>query len=100
MWAQTGMRAGEVAGLRWGDVDFERGTAVVQRTVLLALRRLPVQALDPEAYVFTWQGSNPWHPMAILRAWKRALKGAGVRYRSPEQLRHTFASLLLSRNAP
>lgn len=25
---------------------------------------------------------------------------AGVRYRSPEQLRHTFASTLLSRNAP
>jgi integrase len=38
--------------------------------------------------------------MAILRAWKRALRAAGVRYRAPEQLRHTFASALLSRNAP
>ncbi len=35
-----------------------------------------------------------------MRAWKRALAAAGVRYRPPEMLRHTFASLLLSRNAP
>ena len=26
------MRAGEVAGLRWGDLDLSRGLAVVQRT--------------------------------------------------------------------
>jgi integrase len=38
--------------------------------------------------------------MAVLRGWKRALRAAGVRYRSPEQLRHTFASTMLSRNAP
>jgi integrase len=30
------------------------------------------------------------------RAWKRALKAAGVEYRSPYQLRHTYASVLLS----
>ncbi len=29
-----------------------------------------------------------------------AAKRVGVRYRNPEQLRHTFASTLLSRNAP
>ena len=32
--------------------------------------------------------------------WRRALTRAQVRYREPEQLRHTFASTLLSRNAP
>jgi integrase len=140
VWAQTGMRAGELAGLRWGDLDLDKGTVTVQRTysrgrigptktrqsrsvsllhpvpeetahwkpgatiesraVLLSLRRLPVQATDPEAYVFVWQDGGPWHPMAVLRAFKRALRAAGVRYRSPEQLRHTFASTMLSRNAP
>jgi integrase len=140
VWAQTGMRAGEVAGLRWGDLDLDRGLVVVQRTytrgrigptktrrarsvsllhpttedtaewkpgatldsraVLLAIRRLPVQALDAEAPLFAWQDGQLWHPMAVLRAWKRALRAAGVRYRAPEQLRHTFASLMLSRNAP
>jgi integrase len=43
---------------------------------------------------------QPWHPMAVLRAFKRVLRAAGVRYRFPEQLRHTFASTMLSRNAP
>jgi len=38
--------------------------------------------------------------MAVLRAWKRALQAASVRYRSPGQLRHAFASIMLSRNAP
>ena len=31
------------------------------------------------------------------RPWRRTLLAAGVRYREPEQLRHTFASTLLSR---
>jgi len=38
--------------------------------------------------------------MEVHRAWKRGLLAAGVRYRPPEQLRHTWASTLLSRNAP
>lgn len=141
LWAQTGMRAGEIAALRWGDLDLERGVVVVERSLsrgrigptktrrarevsflhpiaeetpewrpgrsqasrqLLAdLRRFPVQALDPEAYVFVKRdGATPWDPMTVLRAWKRALKAADVRYRPPEQLRHTFASTMLSRNAP
>jgi|SRR5262245_15410377 len=140
VWAQTGMRAGEVSGLRWGDLDLDRATVLVERTytrgrigptktrrsrmvsllhpttedtlewkpgatvdsrgVLLALRRLPVQAIDPETPLFVWQAGQPWHSMAVIRAWKRALRAAGVRYRAPEQLRHTFASAMLSRNAP
>jgi integrase len=38
--------------------------------------------------------------MEVHRAWRRILLTAKVRYRPPEQLRHTFASTLLSRNAP
>ena len=38
--------------------------------------------------------------MEVHRAWRRVLTAAKVRYRSPEQLRHTFASTMLSRNAP
>jgi hypothetical protein len=36
----------------------------------------------------------------VHRRWKRVLRAADVRYRPPEQLRHTFASTMLSRNAP
>src|SRR5262245_63744769 len=38
--------------------------------------------------------------MTVHRSWRRVLAAAQVRYRSPEQLRHTFASTMLSRNAP
>ena len=33
LWAQTGMRAGEVCGLQRHDLDPERGTVVVHRTL-------------------------------------------------------------------
>ena len=38
--------------------------------------------------------------MLVHRLWRRTLTRAKVRYRVPEQLRHTLASTLLSRNAP
>jgi integrase len=139
LWAQTGMRAGEVCGLQWQDLDLEAGTALVRRTwsrqrlgptktgivrpvsflhpttepttewrpgvtpasrlILTGLRRLTVRSLEPEAFVFGG-GAVPVHSMELHRDWKRVLAAAKVRYRSPEQLRHTFASTMLSRNAP
>ena len=140
LWAQSGMRAGEVAGLQWQDLDLERGTALVRRTwsrqrlgptktghersvsilhpvaeatadwrpgvierarsVVAGLRALTVRPLDdPEAFVFG-RGRVALSSMEVHRRWRRLLQAAKVRYRSPEQLRHTFASTLLSRNAP
>jgi integrase len=32
LWAQSGMRAGEVCGLQWQDLDLVAGTAIVRRT--------------------------------------------------------------------
>jgi integrase len=134
LWALTGMRAGEVFGLRLKDLDLEAGTAVVRRSlsrgrlgspktgkarvvsichpllerpeaVLEALRALRSvreaeaavagRDLDPEGYVFLRASGQPHRSIAEL--WKRCLTLAGVRYRNPEQLRHTFASTLLSR---
>jgi integrase len=141
LWAQSGMRAGEVAGLQWQDLDLERGIALVRRTwsrqrlgptktghergisilhpvadetsdwrpgvtqggarsVVAGLHHLTVRPLDdPEAFVFG-RGRVPLSSMEVHRRWRRLLQAAKVRYRSPEQLRHTFASTLLSRNAP
>jgi integrase len=139
VWAQSGMRAGEVCGLTWGDLDLERGAALVQRTwsrqrlgptktrqtrlvsflhpvvddtaewrpgatvdgrrAVDALRATKVRGLDPDAFVFG-RSRQPMGSMELHRAWRRALTAAKVRYRSPEQLRHTFASTMLSRNAP
>jgi integrase len=140
LWAQSGLRAGEVAGLQWQDVGLADGVVKVRRTwsrqqlgptktasstrdvsilhpvaddtlewrpgateasrrVLQGLRHLTVRSLEPEAFLFQRNG-RPLSSMEVHRAWKRVLIAAGVRYRAPEQLRHTFASTLLSRNAP
>ena len=63
------------------------------------LRRLTVRSLDPEAFIFGRDG-QPISSMEVHRTWKRVLVAASVRYRRPEQLRHTWASTMLSRNAP
>src|SRR5437867_4928422 len=55
--------------------------------------------MDPEAFVFG-RGRTPRSSMELHRAWRRVMAAAKVRYRAPEQLRHTFASTMLSRNAP
>ena len=46
------------------------------------------------------RGRVPLSSMELHRRWRRVLIVARVRYRKPEQLRHTFASTMLSRNAP
>jgi integrase len=141
LWAQSGMRAGEVYGLQQHDMNYNAGTALVRRTwsrqrlgptktnlerepsflhpiaddspewhpsrstaaarsLLGMLRALPGQGLLPDVFVFTRPNGKPWSSDTIKRPWRRTLLAAGVRYREPEQLRHTFASTLLSRNAP
>lgn len=57
-----------------------------------ALRR------DPEA--FLWHSHRPFPEDMLGRFWKATLARAGVRYRTPEQARHSFASTMLSRGAP
>ena len=68
-------------------------------SVLIALRQLRVQPMDPTAFLFTRHGA-PWTSKDQSQVWRNVLAKAHVRYRNPEQLRHTFTSTLLSRNAP
>ena len=133
------MRAGEVCGLQRHDLDPDRATVVVRRTltngrlgptktrqartvsllhptveevaewrpgatvgsrlVLDALRGLRVRSLLPEAPLFL-RGDAAWPSWALHAEWRRILTAAGVRYREPEQLRHTFASTMLCRATP
>jgi integrase len=69
------------------------------REVLARLQRRKVAGLDPAAFLFG-RGRTPRRSYDLHRDWRRALLAAGVRYREPEQLRHSFASIMLSRNAP
>jgi integrase len=68
-------------------------SGVDTRRVLDGLRALRVVPADPEARLFTYTTTG------FNRLWHRVLAKAGVRYRKPHALRHSFASILLSRGA-
>ena len=133
-WFCTGLRRGEVLGLKCGDLDLVRGEVAISRTFSRCTLGTPktdgatrvvsfqhpvcdpaggwepdpedrelVEALgalrrDPEA--FLWHSHRPFPEDMLGRFWKATLTRAGVRYRTPEQARHSFASTMLSRGAP
>lgn len=103
--AYMGLRAGELAGLRWGDVDLLRGTVSVRRSLRDVNGRLEVGDLKtaasrrtvslpaflkgmlrehlseagnptPDDYVFTMKGGGPLrHEQVYGRYFKRAVRG-------------------------
>jgi integrase len=113
----TGMRLSELTGLRWRDVDLERGVFVVrssraegetksghQRSIPIhpELRPYLPEAGAPGHLVF--QGgkrrlartADPVNDRVVspTKALKKALAGAGIeRHLSMHDLRHTFATM-------
>lgn len=121
--AWTGLRTSELIALQWVDVDLKGGTARVRAAFVRGQRKAPktdaglrtVALLKPAAdalreqqvhtllrksgAVFENPATNePWQTDKQIREWnwRPLLKLAGVRYRYPYQLRHTFASTALS----
>ncbi|HEV2199731.1 MAG TPA: site-specific integrase [Bryobacteraceae bacterium] len=99
----TGMRRGEITGQRWEDIDFSQNVLFVTRSKtpegesreipftdrLLAFLR---ERRRPEGLVVGFRG----RPVRIVkRAWKTALKNAGVRHMRFHDLRHTFNTRLM-----
>ncbi len=117
----TGMRRGELLGLKWEDVDFEgnrihvrralwRGKFVtpkskrsrraidMTRTVKEALARLPSRFRGE--LVFCAENGTPIDPENFTkRDWARALRRSGLRRIRFHDLRHTYASLLIAQGA-
>lgn len=122
--AFTGLRTGELMGLRWPRVDLEAKTIRVTETTTervdkpraktkAGLRTIPLlpAALEAIQGMRKWTQTggdrvtvNPrarstdkaWASNQLEKAWKAAHKGTGIAVRNPYQLRHTFASQLLS----
>ncbi|MET4572453.1 integrase [Stenotrophomonas rhizophila] len=118
----TGLRTSEMIGLCWSDIDWGKGTVKIRRAWVMGKMKAPktesgvreVQLLQPAIdalkaqraftqtageFVFHDPKSNArWASDQTIRAgdWQRALRQAGVRYRYPYQMRHTFASQALS----
>src|SRR5262249_34412222 len=67
---------------------------------LIPLLRALTKGLAPDAYIFSDHGTQPWSPHQVRTKWANLLRAADVRSRVSEQLRHSWASHMLSRNAP
>ncbi len=104
MAVNTGMRRGELFGLKWKDVDLSQNLIHLLETKSGKKREIPINdnvrgALisirkHPQSpYVFT--KSNGSHIRDVRRAFKSALKKAGIKGFRFHDLRHTFASQLV-----
>lgn len=117
----TGMRSGEINGLKWKYVDFEKELILVRETFssgeveqnaktetsLRDIQMLPMvkEALQQQLavrrpdseYVFTTRDGSPIdaHNFAN-RVWYPLLRYLGLEKRRPYQTRHTAATLMLA----
>jgi integrase len=111
----TGARQGEILGLRWENVDLERGVALlpdtknadprtlaltpaviealeVRRQVLLAAKRPVVGLVFPSR-------KDPEQPVLLRSAWHKALERAGITGLRWHDQRHSVASFAAARGA-
>lgn len=117
----TGMRTGEVDGLAWEFVDFERRLILVRQTLVAgeleddaktvesirdiqmsqvvfdALQRQRANTGRKDGFVFCTQGGRPLdHNNVTKRVWYPLLRLLGLKLRRPYQTRHTAATLWLA----
>ena len=104
----TGARRGELLGLRWSDIDFERQTAYVQTTKNGHPKVLPLtNDVVKELNKFRQQDSplifnsevKPDKAFCFNKQWVKALKVAEVEDFTFHCLRHTCASYLAQSGA-
>ena len=117
----TGLRRGELLGLKWEDIDLERGDLRVRRQIARingevveaplktknAYRTLPLaedtigvleaqrKKTGSSQWVFPSTTGGPISPDSVLRMLHRVLKRAGLPRVRFHDLRHTFATLAL-----
>ena len=115
VFAYTGIRKGELLGLRLDDVDLERGQIVVRgkgskwRAVPLGSEARAAVSdwleFRPEDcghdYLFATARGNRIHPSRLQRIWESVLERSGVRRSGVciHTLRHSAATLLLQSGA-
>jgi integrase len=116
----TGMRTGEVDGLQWDDIDFERELIHIERThsrggdgetkTELSRRVIPMVPAVKDAlqaqlrckqvgcpWVFHSPQGNPIDANNFAnRVWYPLLRYLGFKKRPPYQMRHTAATLMLA----
>ena len=117
---RTGMRPGELIGLKWEDVDLIKGEVIIQRTLSKgvegptkggrhrtvplsedardALKGLESRSKLRGVYVFSdAETGSPYTLRELDTKVRRACRVAGIKRISPKAMRHTFASHLVMR---
>ena len=116
----TGLRSGEIHGLKWKYVDFEKRLIMVRETVVdgeeeytkndssqrdIRMSQVVFDALKAQeqatrhlsAYVFCNVEGNPLNNTNVAnRVWNPLLRYLGFEHRRPYQCRHTAATLWLA----
>jgi integrase len=122
----TGMRRGELLGLRWEDLDLDvpqlrvaaaltsagrqlrlKGTKTRRiRTLHLdagtaeVLGRQPRRTPAPYPVVFARRDGSPWRPEDVTDRWRRQWPGLELPVIRLHDLRHTHSTLLLQAGVP
>ena len=118
----TGMRRGELLGLKWEDIDFDHGVIHIRRQVarlngtvqeaplktknsyrnisigadaVELLKQKKEQDKGKSVYVFPSPTGGPLAPDSVLHMLHRVLEQAGLPKIRFHDLRHTFATLAL-----
>lgn len=115
----TGMRTGEIDGLKWRYVDFDRRQILIRETLVrgrteytkndgsqreIEMAQPVYDALKAQneatggyEFVFCTRNGNPLsHRNVTQRVWYPLLRSLGLRKRRPYQTRHTAATLWLA----
>lgn len=117
----TGMRTGEIIGLKWIDVNFDERIIQVRRSRRQGVESVPKtknsirdveiidalmpylinhreRAKDEAVYIFETFKKEPFNTCAKIAEWywKPTLKALGIKYRNLYQMRHSFASMMIS----
>ncbi|AMJ61967.1 tyrosine-type recombinase/integrase [Bosea sp. PAMC 26642] len=105
LWALTGCRRNEIAGLRWSEIDFERAALIfgdsktgfsmrpLNSAAMALLAALPRD--DGCPYVFPAERGEGFY-QGTKRVWPEAIKLAALPGVTPHTLRHTLGSTSVS----
>jgi integrase len=102
----TGMRKGEILGLKWAQVDLEARVITILFSKSGRIRKIPINAVlydvliglkekSVSEYVFTCRRTK-LPPGEIRTAWLTTLRKSGIIHCRFHDLRHTFASHLVA----
>jgi integrase len=107
----TGLRASNVTGLAWSQVDLKRNhlwihpdQAKAKKAIAVPLNHSAREVIERqmgkhESFVFTFRG-KPVATRPNNHAWRKALKRAGIKNFKWHDLRHTWASWHIQAGTP